>query len=76
MLKVSEWHTSSDASKLGLGELIPQGYHDAAGAQDKYQDQVGNLWAQATVEAVIQPRHKGTHGQQSYTTVVQPESRE
>ena len=65
--------TCSNGPELGLSELVPHGDDDAAGAQHKDEDEVGDLGLQAAVEAVVEPGHKRAHGQQRYATVIQPE---
>ena len=66
------YRTGSDGSELRLSEAIPHGDDDADDAERYDEREVGDLWGHAAVEAVVEPRHKRTHDQQRYATVVQP----
>lgn len=62
--------TCSERTILRLSKFVPHGHHNAARAEDKYQDQVGDLRLNAAVETVVQPGHEGADGQQGNPTVV------
>ena len=62
--------TCSERTILRLSKFVPHGHHNAARAEDKYKDQVGDLRLYAAVETVVQPGHEGANGQQGNPTVV------
>jgi len=51
-------HTCTKRTKSRLGKLVEHRDDDAERSQDKYCNEVDELWSQTTVEAVVEPRHE------------------
>jgi len=63
-------HTCTNGAVSRFSKLVPHRDDYAECAEDEYCYEVDKLWGEATVEAVVQPRHKRAHCQQCDTTVV------
>ena len=65
--------TCTNRSEARLGKAVPHGDNNAGHAKYQDQDVVGNLGPDAAVESVVEPGNKGSHSEDSNTTVVQSE---
>lgn len=68
----AEGHEDSctQGAQSGLAEFIPQADDDGAYAQCADNAQIHHLGPEVAVEAVIQPRDKRAHNQQSNSTII------